>query len=244
LIIQSHWRGLKGRRVAALARARAAQERRLGRVERLRQMLAATRIQRYFRRYRKVRRARAGIAASEAAAAAAMGPGRIGSATATTTPEEAVAGSSACPWSNSSSSSNDRGTKDTSLASQKPPAAAAAIPPHSDNPPGEHRQRSQAATVIQASVRGWLVRRSDGLWWRQRLHGLRGRRAAVHTWQQHRKLMGATYELQQQVGMQTHTHPVSDPPPPHALLVLHACSIVHTCHHGASAATRSSSTGL
>ena len=181
LIIQVHWRGCQGRRIAAAARARAAHERRLGRVERLRRLLAAVRIQRFYRRYRKVHKARAAMAAAGKGCPPGIVAGRGEKLGASVTATAVTPHSKA----------------DLAAA-----AAAAETRPGSGSSPVMQQLQQQrmalAAVVIQACVRGWLVRRSDGLWWRQKLTGLRGRRAAVRSWQQHQQAMGATYALQQQ----------------------------------------------
>ncbi len=60
-------------------------------------------------------------------------------------------------------------------------------------------RRRAAATRIQAAVRGWLVRRGQGLWWTRQLAGIRSRRAALRAWTAHCAYLDRARPLQQQV---------------------------------------------
>ncbi|KAG2484008.1 hypothetical protein HYH03_017175 [Edaphochlamys debaryana] len=63
-------------------------------------------------------------------------------------------------------------------------------------PPSEVRR---AVIVIQAHVRGWLVRRSSDLWWARASCALRQRRAAVRAWRAHQRFMSDSYDMQAQL---------------------------------------------
>ncbi|KXZ44043.1 hypothetical protein GPECTOR_75g767 [Gonium pectorale] len=59
--------------------------------------------------------------------------------------------------------------------------------------------REQAVVIIQAHLRGWLVRRSPDMWWARASHSLRQRRAAVREWRQHQSFMAESYGVQAQL---------------------------------------------
>jgi hypothetical protein len=217
-VIQRHWRGLCGRRIAATARSEARLRARLAAVEYLKQGLAATRIQRAWRLHRKrlqaarVRQeaaqlaARLGLSQPEVSLiqTAASGKGKAwGGAQATPQPMAHGSGAAAALM-------LQEGHSHTASVTL-PPLASIACPASSSGTTGGTQQpvlrydnpaHAAAATRIQAAVRGWLARRrvSSSSWWTGAARSLQARRSRARSWAAHHKFMVSTYGLQEQVG--------------------------------------------
>jgi len=179
LRMQTAFRGHLARRDAARLRAAHHLEMKLARVEKVRRATAAQRIQQAWRRW--IWGSRVQGAANRAALAEA---------------EQRRA--EAILWREELKQRVEDSSR--SVAGWTPNESAAAIEVQKWARRHAARRlagrRRQAVVTLQAAIRGWLVRRGVGLWWKQALRDVRRRRARARRWQEHRRDALATHQLE------------------------------------------------
>ncbi|GFR40030.1 hypothetical protein Agub_g566 [Astrephomene gubernaculifera] len=198
VVIQAWVRGHLARRLAARLAQQAARERAARRLQAAARILAATRIQRAWRAHRRAVRYAAALARAEARLrqqqqqhVVVVGDGgRRGAAGGELqVPVDAGCESVFQAWSEQrlggqqqrqQQQEGDRGGGGGCGASSR-------LSPE------------QAVVIIQAHLRGWLVRRSSELWWARASQQLRERRAAVRAWRQQQRFMQGSYDMQAQL---------------------------------------------
>ena len=152
------------------------------RVEALKRGLAAIRIQRAYRAFRRRRRLQRALLASRPDAARLP---------ASVVDDDRAA--TAC--------GDPNGVIDAAaLPGVGPSVGSGGAGPHPEGRLPSQEDRSRSAVVIQSWARGWLVRRSQALWWARSLAGLKGRRVVAAAWRRHRDgMMAQNLELESKV---------------------------------------------
>lgn len=225
-IIQKHWRRWVAQRRAKWLRRERLEGQRHARLQALVQQLAVLRIQRAWRAHRKRVRAAKALAVSSCSAAlrscSVLQEGGVGSAVESAPAAAAGAGSSAantlkvkgcagqdahvvqeaaasCLTSQSVGQTASSSLSDSQAGSQSQRPARAAGFQIAAPRTALRAPQDAAATRIQAVVRGWLLRKSDALWWSHCMSEVRSRRAAARAWASHHAFMAATYSMQEQL---------------------------------------------
>ncbi|GAX82173.1 hypothetical protein CEUSTIGMA_g9601.t1 [Chlamydomonas eustigma] len=196
VVIQKIWRGRAGRMHAARLKQEAVLQQRQARTAALRQQLAAIRIQRCYRAFQKRRRAKM-VAAMTSRLNETLSATSVSSANMSESATDKKATMSGQVLRDAHSSNAAEGL---SMTGQQ-------LEPSIDSMNArtpffmilDIRETVRSTTVIQAHVRGWLVRRSTDLWWTKSKADLRERRSGANAWLQHRDRMAQSFELQDQL---------------------------------------------